>query len=301
MSGRPPQVRGRFAPSPTGPLHFGSLVAALASYLDARARGGLWLLRIDDLDRPREAPGAADAIVRALDAFGLHWDGAVCYQHRRLARYAEALEELLTGGYLFPCGCTRREAGPGVYPGTCRHGLPAGRKPRSLRFRTRPGHRVEIDDRVRGHCRFEAASTCGDFIVRRADGLIAYHLATVVDDADQGITDVVRGADLLEATVPQVLLAEALGLASPRYAHIVTACGPDGAKLSKQTGAHALDPAAAPRLMRAALAFLHCEPPADHDRCPAMLEWATAHWDMANTPRAREQVVRGLDVKRGRS
>jgi len=240
---------GRFAPSPTGPLHFGSLVAALASWLDARAASGRWFVRIEDLDRPREQPGAADSILRTLERLGLYWDETVLFQSRRLERYREALNKLRAHTYW--CGCTRSEIadsslgiaadGAQIYPGTCRAGLAAGKTARALRVRT---HETEIafTDRVQGLQRQSVAREVGDFVLHRADGQFAYQLAVVVDDAEQGITDVVRGADLLDSTARQILLQRLLGYGQPRYLHVPAIVNAGGEKLSKQTGAAPVDP-----------------------------------------------------------
>lgn len=284
---------GRFAPSPTGPLHFGSLVAALASWLDARAAGGRWILRMEDLDKPREQPGAADAILRQLEALGLSWDGPVLVQSRREARYREALDRLARSGLTYPCACSRREIadsalgidGAHIYPGTCRTGLPPGRPARAMRLRT-SGEPIRFVDRVQGECRQNVEHEVGDFVVMRADGLFAYQLAVVVDDADQGITDVVRGADLLDSTARQILLQRDLGYATPRYAHVPVAVNAAGEKLSKQTGAAAIDAAQGARALARALVFLGHPPPID---LPSrdLLSWARAHWDIRRVPRAR--------------
>jgi len=234
---------GRFAPSPTGALHFGSLVAALASWLDARAAGGRWLVRIEDLDAPRTQPGAADDILRTLERLGLAWDGPVLYQSSRVALYAQALQKLETQVYW--CGCSRREIadsalglgadGAQVYPGTCRSGLAPGKAARALRIKC--SGRVTFTDRVQGTQAQLLEKDVGDFVLRRADGPFAYQLAVVVDDAAQGVTDVVRGADLLGSTGRQIYLQRALGLPTPRYLHIPAAVNAEGEKLSKQTGA----------------------------------------------------------------
>ncbi len=231
--------KGRFAPSPTGPLHFGSLVAALASYLDARANGGEWLLRMEDLDTPRVQAGAADSILADLEHFGFEWSGPVMYQSSRINAYRAALEKLRSQGLIYPCGCSRKDS-EARYPGTCANGLPPGKMARSWRVRVSR----------------ELAETAGDFILLRADGIFAYQLAVVVDDEAQGITDVVRGADLLDSTPRQIYLQQMLGYATPRYRHIPLVLGPDGQKLSKQNGAAALDSARAADLLREALLFL---------------------------------------------
>jgi glutamyl-Q tRNA(Asp) synthetase len=289
--------RGRFAPSPTGPLHFGSLVAAVGSWADARAAGGEWLVRMEDLDPPREAAGAADEILRTLAALGLQSDAPVVRQSARGEAYRAALERLRAAGALYPCACTRREiadsALPGadgapVYPGTCRDGLPAGRAARAERVRVGTAA-IELADALQGRLRQDLAREVGDFILVRADGCFAYQLAVVVDDAAQGITDVVRGADLLDSTPRQVFLQGLLGLAAPRYLHFPVATGAGGEKLSKQTGAPALDATRPAAALAAALRFLGQPVPAALDRAaaPRVLEWAAAHWDRARLPRAR--------------
>ena len=215
---------GRFAPSPTGPLHFGSLVAALASWLDARAAGGTWKLRMEDLDPQRERRGAAAAILRQLETAGLVWDGPVIYQSARSESYDRALDQLHRAGLTYACGCTRREMadsalaidGSRIYPGTCRNGLAPGKPPRALRLRT-VEEPIRFTDRLQGEGVQSVAREVGDFVLRRADGAYAYQLAVVVDDAQQGITDVVRGADLLDSTPRQILLQRLLGFPTPRY------------------------------------------------------------------------------------
>jgi glutamyl-Q tRNA(Asp) synthetase len=237
---------GRFAPSPTGPLHMGSLIAALASWLDARAAGGRWLLRIEDLDRPRCVPGAVESILDALRALGLGWDGEVVFQSARLDRYRAALERLRSHTYW--CGCSRREIadsslglatdGAPIYPGTCRAGTTRAR--RALRLKT-SGEPIAFDDRVQGPQQQVLSRDIGDFVLCRADGLFAYQLAVVVDDAEQGVTDVVRGADLLDSTPRQIYLQQLLGVPTPRYLHVPVAINAAGEKLSKQTGARPID------------------------------------------------------------
>jgi glutamyl-Q tRNA(Asp) synthetase len=245
---RPPGYRGRFAPSPTGPLHAGSLVAALASWLDARAHGGTWLVRIEDLDPPRELPGAPQEILETLAAFGMNSDEAVAVQSGREALYEAAFGRLLEQQRLYGCACSRAEieqtlaAGGmsgGVYPGTCREGV-RGRPVRAWRFRV-PAEDVGFEDRAAGHFEQRLDREVGDFVVRRADGLWAYQLAVVVDDAAQRVTDIVRGADLMDNTPRQIALQRALGLPTPRYLHVGVVVNERGEKLSKQTGARALD------------------------------------------------------------
>ena len=233
---------GRFAPSPTGALHFGSLTAALASWLDARRAGGRWLVRMEDLDAPRVMPGAADAILRQLENIGLAWDGAIVYQSARLDLYEDAIESLQA--HCYPCACTRKELedsalaidGSRIYPGTCRGGLAPGKAARALRVRT-DGEPIRFTDRVQGEVSQCLERDIGDFVVQRADGLYAYQLAVVVDDAEQEITDVVRGADLLDSTTRQIHLQRLLGSATPRYLHLPVATNAAGEKLSKQTQA----------------------------------------------------------------
>ncbi|MGF6759372.1 glutamyl-Q tRNA(Asp) synthetase [Paraburkholderia sp. GAS42] len=245
--------RGRFAPSPTGPLHFGSLVSALASWLDARAHGGAWLIRIDDVDAPRTVPGAAENILAALARFGMHADEPPVWQSQRAERYQQAFEQLERDGFIYPCGCTRKEIADSLlheharhttlaYPGTCRDGL-HGKPARAWRLRVPDGNAavVSFDDRWQGLQTQNLATEVGDFVLKRADGQWAYQLAVVVDDADVGITHVVRGADLLDSTARQIYLQQCLGVSTPSYLHVPVVTNETGEKLSKQTGATALD------------------------------------------------------------
>lgn len=234
-----PSYIGRFAPSPSGPLHAGSLLAALASYLDARAHGGRWLVRIEDIDTPRMVAGADQRILQQLLALGMHWDAEPVWQSQRLAHYQAAFELLDQAGSVYGCACTRAELSSGPYPGTCRHGLPAGRHPRAWRWRV-PEGRVAFEDRWSGQHSQDVAREVGDFIIRRADGLWAYQLAVVVDDAAQHITHIVRGADLLDSTARQMLLAQALGASAPTTLHVPLLCDAQGHKLSKQNHAPSL-------------------------------------------------------------
>jgi glutamyl-Q tRNA(Asp) synthetase len=238
---------GRFAPSPTGELHFGSLLAAVSGYLDARAHGGRWLIRIEDVDEARTVAGSADTILRTLERLGFEWDGDVVHQSARKARYTEALNSLRRAGHAYPCGCTRAQIaerapigpeGP-VYPGTCRPGLPPGTRERSIRLRV-PADPITFDDRVHGRLEQELEAAVGDFVVRRADGFIAYQLAVVVDDREQGVTHVVRGADLLSSTPRQIHLQRLLGFPQPVYAHVPLIVDPARRKLSKSTQAPGL-------------------------------------------------------------
>jgi glutamyl-Q tRNA(Asp) synthetase len=246
---------GRFAPSPTGPLHFGSLVAAAGSYLDARAQGGRWLVRIEDVDAPRTVPGAAGEILRALEAYALEWDGEVVYQSRRTEAYRQALDRLRTAGRAFACGCSRKNLEEGRYPGTCRAGVARGRNARTWRFLVEDAE-IAFEDRRCGWHRENLYKTCGDFVLLRADGCFAYQLAVVVDDAWQGVTDVVRGEDLLDSTPRQLALYQALGWDPPRYLHLPVAKDAHGVKLSKQTGAPAVDPRGDAATLAEALRFL---------------------------------------------
>lgn len=246
--------RGRFAPSPTGPLHFGSLVAALASWLDARANRGRWLVRMEDLDAPRCSTHWADDILRTLERFGFEWDEPVIYQSSRIEAYRDALATLRREGAAYPCSCSRREAGDGVYPGYCAAG--PRRRSHAYSWRVRVNAcPVFFDDRLFGPYEQNLAREVGDFVVLRADAIFAYQLAVVVDDAASGITDVVRGADLLDSTPRQIHLQRLLRLPPLRYLHIPIATNQAGEKLSKQTNAPPLgDPI--PEL-EAALRFLN--------------------------------------------
>jgi glutamyl-Q tRNA(Asp) synthetase len=285
---RKPAYRGRFAPSPTGPLHFGSLVAAVGSYLDARHHSGEWLVRMEDLDPPREVPGAADDILRTLERYGLHWDGEVIYQGRRHSEYQQALEQLDTDGWLYGCACTRREIadtalpgqGGSIYPGTCRNGLPDGRKPRALRVRVE-NTEISLDDGLQGSSRQHLGRDVGDFVVRRADQLAAYQLAVVVDDAAQQITHIVRGADLLDSTPRQVYLQDLLGLPTPSYLHLPVAINNTGEKLSKQTCALAVGTADPVTALLDVLQFLHQDVPgsAGDVTLEELWQWSIKRWD----------------------
>jgi glutamyl-Q tRNA(Asp) synthetase len=276
---------GRFAPSPTGDLHLGSLVAALGSYLDARHHGGLWLLRMEDLDTPRVVPGCADRILRTLECFGLTWDGAVAYQSRNTEAYAAALAELRNQGRTFECSCSRRlrVADEQGYPGTCRDKQltsGAGRPPTATRFRIEDEQTVRIDDRFQGECVF-AMRTLGDVVIRRRDGLFAYQLAVVVDDAAQKMSHVVRGADLLASTPWQTSLQAALGCPQPNYAHLPLVVEPDGTKLAKSRRSIPLDATRAAPLLVTALRLLGQAPPPglEFETARTVCEWGCAHWN----------------------
>jgi glutamyl-Q tRNA(Asp) synthetase len=269
-----PGYVGRFAPSPTGPLHGGSLVAALASYLDARAHDGTWLIRIEDIDEGRSVPGAAEDILDLLQRLGMTSDREVVWQSRRKHLYEAAYDRL--AGHVYPCGCNRREIadsrlgvapdGAAIYPGTCRHGLAQGRSPRSLRLRVPDAGEdvITFHDRMAGTVTQRLASESGDFVLKRADGYWAYQLAVVVDDAEQGVTDVVRGADLLDSTPRQIFLQRLLGVPTPRYLHVPVVRNAAGEKLSKQTGALAVRPgdeAGAVAALRESAGFLRLDVP----------------------------------------
>ena len=278
---------GRFAPSPTGPLHFGSLVAALGSFLQARAREGTWRVRMEDIDPPREAAGAADGILRTLEAFGLAWDGEVLYQSRRGEAYRAALADLEREGMLYACRCSRRELAPygGRYPGFCRGRRPSPRGRQAWCVLT-DAEPIRFTDAIQGPCTQTLAET-GDFILLRRDGYFAYQLAVVIDDAHQGITEVVRGSDLLDSTARQIHLQRLLGFTTPGYVHLPVAVNAAGDKLSKQTRARALDPARPLPDLLAALAFLGQGPAAELvDGTPGeVVDWAVRHWRLDRVPR----------------
>jgi len=295
---------GRFAPSPTGPFHLGSLVAAVGSWLFARAAGGSWLLRMEDLDNARVVRGSADEIRRALSRFGLEPDGDVVFQSRRTGRYEEVLRTLKEKGLVYPCGCTRAELvrvasapAPGdpedpvrIYPGTCAHGLPDGRPARAFRFRA-PEAPIAWEDRLFGRQEESVARSVGDFVVRRADGPFAYQFAVVVDDADQGITDVVRGSDLITSTGRQIALQRALHFPTPAYTHLPLVLGPDGTKLGKRHGAlplATLGESQVRRMLALALAILGQQPPDGTPR--EMLEEAARRFTPQAIPRTPHRI-----------
>ena len=283
---------GRFAPSPTGPLHFGSLVAAVGSYLDARAHNGKWLVRIDDIDPPREQPGAATQILQTLEAFGFEWDGEAVHQSQRSTSYDAALDQL--GDQLYSCNCSRKQIassgrdGPygRIYSGTCRDKALPNQIAAALRVRVGPGATV-CDDLIQGKYAQNLEQDIGDFIVRRRDGLYGYHLATAIDDAAQSITHIVRGADLLESTPRQIFLQQLLGLTTPQYAHLPVAVNPAGDKLSKQTHAQPLQIATANKALFAALDFLGQmpNPELQHESLSSLWTWALSNWSLATVPK----------------
>ncbi|GGC94353.1 tRNA glutamyl-Q(34) synthetase GluQRS [Vreelandella lutescens] len=286
------RYRGRFAPTPSGPLHLGSLVAALGSYLDARAAGGQWLVRIEDIDPPRCPEGAASTILRQLESFGLTWDEEVIWQRHRHDAYQQALEQLIEQGLAYPCSCSRKQwQAFDIYPGWCRNGVSDATQPLAWRLRSDLAKRpISWHDRLFGEQQFDPA-TLGDVVLKRKDQLWAYQLAVVVDDADQGITDIVRGYDLLDNTPWQHQLQAALHVPTPRYLHLPLVVTADGQKLSKQNLAPALDetPNGVRRQLFQALQLLDQAPPlALADEPPAtQLAWAITHWSVAHlTPRA---------------
>ena len=300
----PAEYVGRFAPSPTGPLHFGSLVAALGSCLEAQANDGRWLLRIEDVDEPRCSGETADDILRTLEALGFQWDGPVLRQSQRKARYRDVLNALSSGGLVYPCACTRRELadsavaedGAALYPGTCRLGLPAGKSARAWRLRVGDAD-IAFEDALQGRRAQNLARQVGDFILLRADGYFAYQLAVVVDDADQGVTHVVRGADLLDSTPRQIYLQQCLRWPTPAYAHLPIAVNRDGEKLSKQTRAPTIDIARSAEQLVAALRFLGQTPPPDLATASVadVWTWARAEWRLARVP----QVISILIAQNG--
>jgi glutamyl-Q tRNA(Asp) synthetase len=298
--------RGRFAPSPTGTLHFGSLVAAVASYLDARAAGGRWLVRIEDLDTSRVVPGSADAILRTLEGFGFEWDEPVVYQSLRTEAYESALTQLRHADVVYFCSCSRaeiqsaRRQPPGTgeelfYPGWCRHGIRAPDRMLAVRFRI-PDGPIRFVDQVQGPIAIDLTTECGDFVVRRRDGLFAYQLAVVVDDAAQGITKVVRGADLLGSTPRQIALQDALGLAHPEYAHVPLATDQKQIKLSKSAGAGGVDPSDPAGELWRALRFLRQSPPLELrlSGLATLWDWAIRNWQVDSMRGIRSAVVEAL-------
>lgn len=286
---------GRFAPSPTGLLHIGSLLTAVASYADARSNGGKWLVRMEDLDPPREMAGAASHILHTLEAFGFEWDGEVAYQSRRYALYEETLCRLQTAGLVYPCHCSRKDWQAGarrgadgfVYNGRCRH---PGQRP-ALQGK-QPAWRVRVPDRVIGFSdgivggyAQNLARDIGDFVLLRADGYWAYQLAVVADDAEQGVTHIVRGQDLLVSTPRQIYLQQCLGVPTPQYAHLPLLTNAQGQKWSKQTLAPALDLNRREQLLRQVFRYLNLPEAPETDRPAELLDWAVIHWDMDKVPK----------------
>ncbi|MEN0107257.1 MAG: tRNA glutamyl-Q(34) synthetase GluQRS [Pseudomonas sp.] len=282
-----PAYIGRFAPTPSGYLHFGSLVAALASYLDAKACGGTWLLRMEDIDPPREVPGAQAAILHTLESYGFEWDGQLVRQSERDDAYESLVQRLFQQGLAYACTCSRKqlEAYQGIYPGLCRN---AGHDQHGAAIRLRvPELEYHFTDRVQGDYRQHLGREVGDFVIRRRDGLFAYQLAVVLDDAWQGVTDIVRGADLLDSTPRQLYLQELLGLPQPRYLHVPLIIQPDGHKLGKSYRSPPLESHQAAQLLLRALRALGQPVAAElDDATPAeLLAWGIRHWDATRIPR----------------
>ena len=286
---------GRFAPSPTGLLHIGSLLTAVASYADARSNDGKWLVRMEDLDPPREMPGAASHILHTLEAFGFEWDGEVAYQSRRYALYEETLCRLKTAGLVYPCYCSRKDWQAGarrgadgfVYNGRCRHPgqrpAPQGKQP-AWRIRV-PDRVIGFSDGIVGGYAQNLAGDIGDFVLLRADGYWAYQLAVVADDAEQDVTHIVRGQDLLVSTPRQIYLQQCLGVPTPQYAHLPLLTNAQGQKWSKQTLAPALDLNRREQLLRQVFRYLNLPEAPETDRPAELLDWAVAHWDMDKVPK----------------
>ena len=286
---------GRFAPSPTGLLHIGSLLTAVASYADARSNGGKWLVRMEDLDPPREMSGASSHILHTLEAFGFEWDGEVAYQSRRYALYEETLCRLQTAGLVYPCHCSRKDWQAGarrgadgfVYNGRCRHPgqrpAPQGKQP-AWRIRV-PDRDIGFSDGIVGDYAQNLARDIGDFVLLRADGYWAYQLAVVADDAEQGVTHIVRGQDLLVSTPRQIYLQQCLGVPTPQYAHLPLLTNAQGQKWAKQTLAPTLDLNRREQLLRQVFRYLNLPEAPETDRPAELLDWAVAHWDMDKVPK----------------
>jgi len=283
-----PTYVGRFAPSPTGPLHFGSLIAAVASYLDARAVGGTWLVRMEDLDPPREPAGADLQILEQLVQLGLEWDGEILYQSSRLDSYQSAENQLTAAQLCYPCDCTRPQikAMGSVYNGACRGKTTPPATGYAIRLKTEPLD-IKIDDRVQGHYQSNIGTGTGDFVIRRKDKLFAYQLAVVVDDAFQGITHIIRGHDLIDSTPRQIYLQRLLGFSIPDYGHIPIVTDSLGQKLSKQQFATPVDATNARQLIHQALHYLGQSPPEpnQHGTPRQQLEWGVEHWDIQAVPK----------------
>lgn len=283
--------RGRFAPSPTGPLHFGSIITAVASYADARAQDGEWLLRIEDVDEPRTVAGSADNILRTLEALGFEWSGEVLYQTHRTQAYHDAMQQLAQQKLIYRCTCTRSELNTlrdnSVYPGLCAHKNHPAHIKHAVRLRTE-NKRIEFNDAVMGLYGQNLQTDIGDFIIRRRDGLFAYQLAVVTDDAFQGITHIVRGADLLDSTPRQIYLQQCLHYPKTEYLHLPLAINADGKKLSKQTYAAHIKTSSA--VLFDALRFLGQQPPAEleHASCETIWQWAITNWKRASIPKKHQ-------------
>lgn len=294
--------RGRFAPSPTGPLHFGSLIAATGSYLQARHQQGEWHLRIEDIDPPREMSGATKSILRMLETYGFEWDGDVIYQSQRLNLYQEYLDKLIEDHYTFPCTCSRKEihqhltkSSTQVYPGTCRNKKSVTRGQYAYRVFAQDGN-ITFNDQLQGKKTYHLQTEIGDFVVKRADGLFSYQLAVAIDDGNMGISEVVRGSDLLDSTPRQIYLQQLLGLKTPDYIHLPVATNGEGQKLSKQTYASALDTTNPVSVLWQVLKVLGQLPP--HELSNASLselwQWAIANWKLQTVPRTPFFIVKDI-------
>lgn len=292
---------GRFAPSPTGPLHFGSLVAALASYLDAKANHGKWMLRMEDLDKPREVTGAADQILHTLTSFGFEWDGAIIYQSQQIDHYEAVLTDLKKQGYIYPCTCSRKAiaevaTNKGIegflYPKTCLKKPVIAEKTAAWRIHASDCV-IGFEDAVQGHTQHALMHDIGDFILKRADGIFAYQLAVVIDDAISNITHIVRGADLLDSTTRQIYLQQLLQYQTPNYMHIPLATNIDGQKLSKQTLADALDTQQASQYLWLAANFLNQDPPTTlkNESLNMFWQWAISNWQATAIPKTLHQSI----------
>jgi glutamyl-Q tRNA(Asp) synthetase len=282
----PVEYVGRFAPSPTGPLHFGSLVTAVASYLQARSNNGRWLLRIEDIDPPREQVGAIEQIIAALEIYGFAWNGEIIFQSQTLPQHEQAISTLIANGQAYPCRCSRRDLADAprgplgiIYPGTCRNGCAEGKS--AIRVRT-DDTEIAFEDALQGRVSQRLESESGDFVIRRRDGLIAYHLAVVVDDEVQGVTEIVRGIDLQDSTPRQIWLQRLLGYRTPNYLHIPVITHADGDKLSKLTGAPGIPLKNVEKTLVAALVALQQQPPDTLAKMPLqdIWNWAIQNWQV---------------------
>lgn len=278
MSSLAPAYTGRFAPSPTGPLHLGSLYTALASFLQARSRHGKWLIRIDDLDTPRNQQGAAEAMLKTLDACGLYWDSSVTYQSQHVKFYEAILQDLADKCLLYRCQCSRKTL-ESIYTGTCRHHIISPEIPHALRLKT-DARIIRFNDELQGSITHNLAQQHGDFIVKRKDTIIAYQFAVVIDDYLQGITHIVRGVDLLDATPKQIYCQQIIGLTTPHYAHVPVLIDAQGQKLSKQTLAKAVDTNEPALLLFNLLQLLQQNPAIElqYASVSELLAWAITHW-----------------------
>ena len=291
--------KGRFAPTPSGPAHLGTLLAAVGSYLQAHANQGEWHVRIDDADPPREVQGAADSILRTLENYGLTWNGPVVYQSQRLEAYQDALQQLVQQGDTFECSCSRKDisaiaqSGPNgmIYPGTCRNSIHNLEKPRAVRLQSQD-NLIIVKDKIQGNYSLNMEQDVGDFIIRRADGLFAYHLATVVDDALDGFTEIVRGKDQLSLTPQHIYLQQQLGMTTPDYAHLPLLTNKQGEKLGKSAKAAAIDSLSSQDVWKTIFNALGLSPEDDllSENHNTILLWAVGEWDLLQVS-ARDKIV----------